>query len=58
MKVYIFSDMEGVAGIEQWDDREDTSYANTMLRRRNQHLLTQELNAAAAGAFDGGADKR
>ncbi len=57
MKVYIFSDMEAVAGIEEWDDRNDTSYANTLLRRRNQHLLTQELNAAAAGAFDAGADE-
>jgi D-amino peptidase len=57
MKVYIFSDMEGVAGIEEWDDRKDTSYANTITRERNKHLLTQELNAAAAGAFDGGADE-
>jgi D-amino peptidase len=57
VKVYIFSDMEGVAGIEEFDNREDTSYANVMLRRRNQHLLTQELNAAAAGAFDGGAEE-
>jgi D-amino peptidase len=56
MKAYIFSDMEGVAGIEEFDDRKDTSHANVTLRRRNQHLLTQELNAAAAGAFDGGAD--
>ena len=57
MKVYIFSDMEAVAGIEEWDDRTDTSYANWTRRRRNQHLLTQELNAAAAGAFDAGADE-
>ena len=57
MKVYIFSDMEGAAGVEEWDDRKDTSYANTVHRRRYQHLLTQELNAAAAGAFDGGADE-
>jgi len=57
MKVYIFSDMEGVAGIEEFDHRTDPSYANVMLRKRNQHLLTQELNAAAAGAFDGGADE-
>ncbi len=57
MRVYIFSDMEAVAGIEEWDDRNDTSYANSIRRRRNQHLLTQELNAAAAGAFDGGADE-
>jgi len=55
VKVYIFSDMEGVAGIEEWDNRTDESYANAMLRRRNQQLLTQELNAAAAGAFDAGA---
>jgi D-amino peptidase len=55
VKVYVFSDMEGVAGIEEWDDRTDQSYANVLLRRRNQHLLTQELNAAAAGAFDAGA---
>ncbi len=57
MKIYIFSDMEGAAGVEQWDNRGDTSYANSVLRRRNRHLLTQELNAAAAGAFDGGADE-
>jgi len=57
MRVYIFSDMEGVAGIEEWDNRQDTSYANALRRRRNQHLLTQELNAAAAGAFDAGADE-
>ena len=55
MKIYIYSDMEGVAGIELWDNREDGSYANVAERARCKHLLTQELNAAAAGAFDGGA---
>lgn len=55
MRIYIFTDMEGVAGIEEWDNRQDASCANLLKRRRHQRLLTAEINAAAAGAFDGGA---
>jgi D-amino peptidase len=46
MKVFVAVDMEGVAGLVQWDN------AQTALQRR---LMTEEVNAAARGAFAGGA---
>jgi len=57
VKVYIFTDMEGVAGIEEWDDRKDTPAPAAARRESCKRLLTAEVNAAAAGAFDGGADE-
>ena len=46
MKVFIAVDMEGIAGLVQWDnDQRD-------LQRR---LMTEEVNAAARGAFAAGA---
>lgn len=51
MKVYISVDMEGVAGVATFDQivRGGSGYA------RAQELMTQEANAAIAGAFEGGA---
>lgn len=51
MKVFISVDMEGVAGIATLDQiiRGGSGYP------RAQELMTQEANAAIAGAFDGGA---
>ena len=51
MKVYVSVDMEGVAGIATLDQilRGGFGYA------RAQELMTEEANAAIAGAFDGGA---
>lgn len=51
MKVYISVDMEGVAGIATLDQivRGGSGYP------RAQELMTEEANAAIAGAFDGGA---
>ncbi len=46
MKVFVAVDMEGVAGLVQWDN------AQIELQRR---LMTEEVNAAARGAFAGGA---
>jgi D-amino peptidase len=46
MKVFVAVDMEGIAGIVQWDN------SQTELLKR---LMTQEVNAAARGAFAGGA---
>jgi D-amino peptidase len=46
MKVFIAVDMEGVAGLLQWDD------SQTELEKR---LMTEEVNSAARGAFKGGA---
>jgi len=46
MKVFIAVDMEGIAGLVQWDN------SQLELQRR---LMTEEVNAAARGAFAGGA---
>jgi D-amino peptidase len=46
VKVFIAVDMEGIAGLVQWDS------AQRDLERR---LMTEEVNAAAHGAFAGGA---
>lgn len=56
MKIYIVTDLEGVAGISQWDPRhgDDTPY-NAAKRDQFSRLLTEEVNAAARGFFAGGA---
>jgi D-amino peptidase len=46
MKVFVAVDMEGVAGLVQWDGAEES------LQRK---LMTEEVNAAARGAFAAGA---
>ena len=46
MKVFVAVDMEGIAGLVTWDS------AQRELERR---LMTEEVNAAARGAFAGGA---
>ncbi|MEA3399650.1 MAG: M55 family metallopeptidase [Armatimonadota bacterium] len=56
MKVYIVTDLEGVAGVTQWDPRHEGNNAATALaRRRFARWLTEEVNAAARGLFAGGA---
>jgi D-amino peptidase len=51
MRVFIISDMEGVAGITRWEQVSagDSGYKEGRL------LYTEEINAAVRGAFDGGA---
>lgn len=51
MKVYIFTDMEGIGGIVDWQQAlpDGPDYATARL------LLTEEVNAAVAGAIEGGA---
>lgn len=58
MKVYIHTDIEGVAGIVEWDPRNSryTDIEKFEKRRVNARLLTGEVNAAIAAAFDEGAD--
>ncbi len=46
MKVFVAVDMEGIAGLVQWDDSQ---------RELERRLMTEEVNAAARGAFAGGA---
>lgn len=54
MKIYILTDLEGVCGVYRFDQtREYDTLANIEAR----HLLMGEVNAAIAGAFDGGATR-
>ena len=46
MKVFVAVDMEGIAGLVQWDNSQ---------MELQQRLMTEEANAAARGAFAGGA---
>ena len=46
MKVFVAVDMEGVAGLLEWDASE---------RDLERRLMTEEVNAAARGAFAAGA---
>ncbi len=55
--IYLVADVEGVAGLafyEYWD--KEMSPLNHELLRRNRVLLTEEVNAAARGAFAAGAE--
>ncbi len=49
------TDLEGVAGVVQWENRKDESAPNLLMRRQKSRLLTGEVNAAVEGAFAAGA---
>ncbi|MBI4026755.1 MAG: M55 family metallopeptidase [Verrucomicrobia bacterium] len=51
MKVYIWCDMEGVAGVSIWNQ----VMPEHPLYQESRRLMTEEINAAAQGAFDAGA---
>jgi D-amino peptidase len=53
MRVAIFGDMEGVAGICRWAQVSATG----SLYEEGRELYTAEMNAAVRGAFAGGADE-
>jgi len=56
MIVWICTDMEGLAGVDHWDQcyhPDDSSLEYTYGRQQ----LTADLNAAAMGCFDAGADE-
>jgi len=55
MKVYIVTDLEGVSGVVEFEDRKDESPRNLALRQKYSRLLAGEVNAAVEGAFEGGA---
>jgi D-amino peptidase len=52
LKVYISADMEGIGGVSTWSVQAQPSGREYEKFRR---LMTQEVNAAVAGAFDAGA---
>ncbi len=55
MKIYIVTDLEGVSGVVEFEDRKDESPRNLALRQKYSRLLAGEVNAAIDGAFAGGA---
>ncbi len=56
MKVYIQTDIEGVAGVLSFEDRVSKSQENLLHRHRMYRLLTGEVSAAVRGAKAAGAD--
>lgn len=58
--VYMITDMEGVAGVDEWDPRkrDDAALARGVYDRAEiQRLLTGEVNAAAEGLFAAGVEE-
>ena len=55
MKIYLYTDLEGVAGVDRWDNRSSERAAAVRLQREMYELLMGEVNAAADGAFAAGA---
>jgi len=55
VKVYIVTDLEGVSGVVEFEDRRDQSPWNLALRQKGFRLLAGEVNAAVEGAFAAGA---
>jgi D-amino peptidase len=53
VRVFIFTDMEGVSGV---DDVAQMASENAEVYSKSREKLMLDLNAAVAGAFDGGAD--
>ena len=56
MRIYIVSDLEGVAGVHGWDTSDDQSLTVHERRCRERRWLAEEVSAAADGFFRGGAD--
>lgn len=57
MKIYIQTDIEGIAGFCFFENHADKGYENVQHRYRMYKLLTDEVNAAVRAAFDAGADE-
>ena len=58
--VYMFTDLEGVAGVDDWDPRhrDDAAQARGIYERSEmQRLLTGEVNAASEGLFRTGVEE-
>ena len=53
MKILIAADMEGVTGVSNWDHVQPGHFEYPRFRK----LMTEDVNAAIQGAFDGGASE-
>jgi D-amino peptidase len=56
MRIYIQTDIEGIAGFCSFEDRDTQTLENLLHRQRMYKLLTGEVSAAVKGAKDAGAD--
>ena len=54
-KVYVITDMEGVAGVNGWHECRPAPDGSDADFERSRHLLSDEVAAAVLGARDGGA---
>ncbi|MGD9494753.1 MAG: M55 family metallopeptidase [Armatimonadota bacterium] len=57
MKLYIHTDIEGVAGMVHFERRDDDTQRNWDIAKRMHRLLTGEVNAAIEGAIAAGVDE-
>jgi D-amino peptidase len=57
MRVYTWTDIEGIAGMVNWDCYYAESPLDVERRRRMMRILTGEVNAAATAAFGAGASR-
>ena len=57
MRVYVLTDAEGVAGVDQWDSHDQSTPAQVRAKREMVELLVGEVNAAVEGALAAGADE-
>ena len=55
LKIYMFTDLEGIAGVDHWDDRQAQGHHQARRHRQTRELFMAEVNAATDGAFAGGA---
>lgn len=55
MRVYILTDLEGVAGVERWDPHAYPDAGSRQWKARAVELLAGEVMAAVEGALDAGA---
>lgn len=55
MKVYILVDMEGVSGVNEYDDWNPRHAGHQVARARVADLMVGEVNAAVEGALEAGA---
>lgn len=55
MKVYILADLEGISGVNEYDDWLPNNVGHQMIRTRMIDLMVGEVNAAVEGALAAGA---
>ena len=51
LKILIAADMEGISGVTNWDQVDSGHFEYPRFRK----MMTEDVNAAVRGAFEGGA---